>query len=112
MPWHWRGSNAACSPVLGGPSAPARRWRIRNAPARESILWLGLGRVLHRSRRRTAFPTKQTFPPYAEMMAKCADFVEKAEAYDADNMSPADSAYYLEVMTRVNTKLAKVAYTQ
>lgn len=49
---------------------------------------------------------------YAEMMTKYADFAEKADAYDSDTMSAADSAYYLEVMTRVNAKLAKVAYTQ
>lgn len=48
---------------------------------------------------------------YADMMTKYADFAEKADAYDSDTMSPADSAYYLEVMTRVNAKLAKVAYT-
>ena len=49
---------------------------------------------------------------YAEMMTKYADFAEKVDAYDSDTMSAADSAYYLEVTTRVNTKLAKVAYTQ
>lgn len=49
---------------------------------------------------------------YTEMMAKYYDFAEKTEAYDSDTMSAADSAYYLEVMTRVNIKLEKVAYTQ
>ena len=49
---------------------------------------------------------------YADMMAKYADFAEKADAYNPDTMSAADSAYYLEVMNRVNVKLAKVAYAQ
>lgn len=44
---------------------------------------------------------------YADYASKYADFVSKADAYDADKMSPVDSAYYLEVMTRCNTKLAK-----
>ena len=46
---------------------------------------------------------------YADYASKYADFVSKADAYDADKMSPVDSAYYLEVMTRCNTKLAKAA---
>jgi len=49
---------------------------------------------------------------YTEMMTKYADFTKKAEAYDSETMSAADSAYYLEVMTRINAKLAKVAYTE
>ena len=46
---------------------------------------------------------------YADYASKYADFVSKADAYDADKMSPVDSAYYLEVMTRCNAKLAKAA---
>ncbi|MBP9997166.1 MAG: zinc ribbon domain-containing protein [Lachnospiraceae bacterium] len=49
---------------------------------------------------------------YAEVMEKYADFAEKADAYDSEKMSDADSLYYLEVMNRVNLKLAKVAYEQ
>jgi len=49
---------------------------------------------------------------YAEMLTKYADFAGKAEAYDSDTMSDADRAYYLEVMARVEAKLAKVAYTE
>ena len=45
---------------------------------------------------------------YARMLAKYTEFAEKAEALDQDNMSAADSAYYLEVITRVNGKLAGV----
>lgn len=48
---------------------------------------------------------------YSELMVKYADFAEKADAYDADTMSEVDSAYYLEVMLRVNNKLAKIAYS-
>lgn len=48
---------------------------------------------------------------YSELMTKYADFAEKADAYDSDTMSEVDSAYYLEVMLRINNKLAKVAYT-
>ena len=49
---------------------------------------------------------------YLELMQKYADFAEKAELYDSDTMSVADSEYYLEVMTRVNAKLASIAYLQ
>ena len=46
---------------------------------------------------------------YADYTSKYADFISKADKYDADTMSPVDSAYYLEVMTRCNAKLAKAA---
>ena len=49
---------------------------------------------------------------YAEMIKKYDDLEKKAEAYDSDTMSATDSAYYLEVMTRINAKLADVADTQ
>ena len=48
---------------------------------------------------------------YASMMKTCYELTEKAEAYDAEDMSPEDSAYYLEVITRVNKKLADAAIT-
>ena len=46
---------------------------------------------------------------YTAMMAKYVSFSNKAERYNSDTMSDADSAYYLEVMTRVNQKLTAAA---
>lgn len=46
---------------------------------------------------------------YAQMLQKYNEFSATAEAYDSSTMSPADSAYYLEVMARVNKKLADAA---
>ena len=47
---------------------------------------------------------------YVAMMAKYADFTEKLEAYDTEEMSSADYSYYLTVVNRVNTKLLTAAY--
>jgi uncharacterized membrane protein YgaE (UPF0421/DUF939 family) len=46
---------------------------------------------------------------YAKMLAKYAEFSKKADAYNTDEMSAADAAYYLDVMNRVNKKLADAA---
>ncbi len=46
---------------------------------------------------------------YTQMLTKYQEFAEAAEAYDADELTGADQAYYLEVTTRVNTKLLKAA---
>ena len=46
---------------------------------------------------------------YAKMLAKYAEFSKKADAYNTDEMSSADAAYYLDVMNRVNKKLADAA---
>ena len=46
---------------------------------------------------------------YTVMLAKYASFTEKLDRYDSDTMSAADSAYYLEVVTRVNQKLTAAA---
>ena len=46
---------------------------------------------------------------YAKMLAKYAGFSKKADAYNTDEMSSADAAYYLDVMNRVNKKLADAA---
>lgn len=46
---------------------------------------------------------------YAKMLAKYAEFSRKADAYNTDEMSSADAAYYLDVMNRVNKKLADAA---
>lgn len=48
---------------------------------------------------------------YAKMMAKYAEFAKAIEKYDTDKMSPADRAYYLEVMARVNKKLTDANVT-
>ena len=42
---------------------------------------------------------------YAAMMAKYADFTEKLDEWDTEEMSSADYSYYLTVVNRVNTKL-------
>jgi hypothetical protein len=47
---------------------------------------------------------------YLDMLSRYQDFAEKAEKYDTDKMSDADSKYYLEVMTRINAKILQVAY--
>ncbi|MBR0149137.1 MAG: hypothetical protein IJM23_08075 [Lachnospiraceae bacterium] len=47
---------------------------------------------------------------YLDMMNKYQDFAEKAEKYDTDSMSDADSKYYFEVMNRINAKILQMAY--
>lgn len=42
---------------------------------------------------------------YTEMLLKYNEFAEAIDKYDPDTMSPADSAYYWEVINRVNKKL-------
>ncbi len=51
----------------------------------------------------------QALLEYAELMSKYADFAAKADAYDAETMSDADSTYYIEAMARINAKLAQTA---
>ena len=46
---------------------------------------------------------------YAEMMAQYSTTMEKLDEIDEDSLSDADEAYYLEVMARINQKLAEVA---
>lgn len=46
---------------------------------------------------------------YLDMMQQYADFTEKLDQYDTDKMSAVDSAYYLEVTTRVAKKLYAAA---
>lgn len=46
---------------------------------------------------------------YAEYMTKYADFAEKVEKYDSNNMSTADAAYYLEVTNRCTQKMLTIA---
>ncbi len=45
---------------------------------------------------------------YADMMQEYADFIDKVDAYDSDEMSTADAAYYLEVTTRCTQKMLKI----
>ena len=42
---------------------------------------------------------------YASMMLQYSDTMEKLDAIDETQLSPADDAYYLEVMTRIDVKL-------
>ena len=46
---------------------------------------------------------------YLDMMQQYTNFAEKLDQYDTDKMSAVDSAYYLEVTTRVAKKLYAVA---
>lgn len=46
---------------------------------------------------------------YASYMSKYADLVEDFKAWDDGEMNTAETAYYLDVQTRVNTKLLEVA---
>ena len=46
---------------------------------------------------------------YLSMMQEYAEFTEAINKYDTNEMSTADSMYYLEVTTRVAKKLINVA---
>ncbi len=48
---------------------------------------------------------------YATMQLKYAEFARATEEYDVEEMSEADSAYYLEVITRINQKLIDASVT-
>lgn len=45
---------------------------------------------------------------YSEMLQKYSDFASKIDAIDEDDLSADDLAYYTEVITRVNKKLAEI----
>ena len=45
---------------------------------------------------------------YAKMMTQYTEFAETMAAYNGDNLSAADYAYYLEVMGRVSQKLLEL----
>lgn len=47
---------------------------------------------------------------YASMMMKYGETLEKLEAIDESKLSPADDAYYIEVMARIELKLLEAAY--
>ena len=46
---------------------------------------------------------------YTEMMQKYTDWAAKIDEVDSDSLSPADSAYYLEVQGRVLQKMSEVS---
>lgn len=46
---------------------------------------------------------------YADYMSKYADVVESFEAWDDEEMNAAETAYYLDVQTRISKKLLEVA---
>lgn len=46
---------------------------------------------------------------YAKYMGKYADVVESFEKWEEDDMNAKETAYYLEVQTRINKKLIEVA---
>lgn len=45
----------------------------------------------------------------ADYMSKYADVVESFEAWDNEEMNAAETAYYLDVQTRVSKKILEVA---
>ena len=45
---------------------------------------------------------------YAKMMTQYSEFAETMAAYNGDNLSAADYAYYIEVMGRVSQKLLEL----
>lgn len=45
---------------------------------------------------------------YTSYMSKYADMVEDFEAWDDGEMNTAETAYYLDVQTRINKKLLEV----
>lgn len=47
---------------------------------------------------------------YGNMMKEYADFMAAVGAYNTEEFSTADAAYYLEVVNRVNQKLLETAY--
>ena len=46
---------------------------------------------------------------YSAMMTQYADTMEKLDAIDESRLSPADDAYYIEVMARIEVKLLEAA---
>ena len=46
---------------------------------------------------------------YAAMMTQYAETMEKLDAIDESKLSPADDAYYIEVMARIEVKLLQAA---
>ena len=57
----------------------------------------------------TATDSSAMLMDYLSFMQKYNDFSEKANAYDTNEMSTADAAYYLEVTSRVSQKLLQAA---
>ncbi len=47
---------------------------------------------------------------YTEFMSRHADTMEKLDAIDETELSPADDAYYIEVMARIDGKLLEAAH--
>ena len=46
---------------------------------------------------------------YADYMSKYADVVESFEAWDDEEMNAVETAYYLDVQTRISKRLLEVA---
>ena len=46
---------------------------------------------------------------YADMMSQYSDMMNSLDKIDEESLSPADYAYYTEVMARISAKLAEVA---
>lgn len=54
--------------------------------------------------------TAELISDYTSIMQQYAEFAGAIEEYDTDEMSEADAVYYLEVVNRVNEKIAKTIY--
>jgi hypothetical protein len=44
---------------------------------------------------------------YTKMLQEYAEFADKLDKYDSNEMSAADAAYYMEVTSRVSAKMVK-----
>ena len=45
---------------------------------------------------------------YAEYMSKYADAMDKLDEINEDDLTPAEEAYYIDTMARINKKLLEV----
>lgn len=54
--------------------------------------------------------TASMMTDYYQMLSEYTEFAAKADEYDQSEMSPADLAYYTEVMGRITKKLLEVSY--
>lgn len=61
------------------------------------------------SKMSTTDSSAEMLSEYSEYMTKYADTMQKMDSIDEDKLSPADDAYYLEVMARITEKLTKAS---
>ena len=47
---------------------------------------------------------------YASLMESYAEFMDKADDYDTDDMSAADAKYYIDTMARIEKRMIDATY--